>query len=196
MIHHRVRAVRRRGTEFDVQLEQLLADCASDAFRPIADWPSTLVEDVSKHYEKHVTQEPRDPAEDAVGRQVPSVPLPVSEAQRAAAITHAIFLQSLMVAEPTEPLGASVAPLPPVVAAPRDAVVELPAVPADAVADSNRSVANDAIETDWDAMATSAVNSGAWRVAVDKHGRQYFVNRLEKITVWNLAKELRRRASA
>lgn len=42
--------------------------------------------------------------------------------------------------------------------------------------------------------AAALLASGVWKAKTDPRGRTYYVNKVERVTVWNLAKELRRRA--
>jgi hypothetical protein len=126
---------------------------------------------------------------------------------QAAAISHAIFLQRQLTAEIRDaPRGAAV----PVVVAEISASVDPPEPSAPAVAsaveatlttasvtqpaDSGVSPVEADDATHWEAAAAEAIARGEWKEARDPRGRVYFMNKRERVTTWNLAKELRRRA--
>jgi hypothetical protein len=48
----------------------------------------------------------------------------------------------------------------------------------------------------WEVRAEQAIAAGKWKRTVDKRGRTYFFNPTEKVSVWNLAKELQKRSGA
>ena len=105
--------------------------------------------------------------------------------ERNAAIAHAMFLQNQLATAPAPSAAAAVA-----VGTDLSHGSETPRH-ADDEADNTGPVA----ERDWEREAMQAVDRGEWKQAVDKRGRTYFMNKRERVTVWNLAKELQRRSA-
>jgi hypothetical protein len=125
---------------------------------------------------------------------------------QAAAISHAIFLQRQLTAEIRDaPRGAAVPvvvaeisavdpsePSAPAVASAVEATLTTASVTQPADSAVSPVEADDA--THWEAAAAEAIARGEWKEARDPRGRVYFMNKRERVTTWNLAKELRRRA--
>jgi hypothetical protein len=139
---------------------------------------------------------------------------PPDTAARHSAIQHALFLQQQLVLSttaearsctppPVQSVNASDSPLqvePAAVGTSPEihADVSAPSEPAPSAAPLSFPTTNaiDATppQTNWDVEAQKALASGEWKSAIDPRGRTYFMNKRERVTVWNLAKELRRRS--
>ena len=121
-----------------------------------------------------------------------------SASQRTSALSHVLFLQQqLLPTAELDPVDAQ-----PLVDARSDALApavrshseqehkhaDIPVVP-----DSGPAQPAAVEVIDWEGEAAAALERGEWKSAVDKRGRTYFMNKRERVTVWNLAKELKRR---
>lgn len=128
-----------------------------------------------------------------------------AEQQGVSALRHAMFLQSQLVSL-TTPDGFAAPAVdstafdshssrrsPPAAAAPAAERVVPEADSQEHPSEPKMEEEHAAPSVDWEARAAAALESGVWKTAVDKQGRTYYMNKKEKLTVWNLAKELQRR---
>lgn len=137
------------------------------------------------------------PNQDGVARRCDDAALRVDPSPSgSAAIAHALFLQQQL--SGLQDVSGQVANVPTAcVETDLSAAAASAAVPAtDAASAAGRAGDSSAVEVDWDARAVEALSHGPWKRATDSKRRTYYYNADDKTTVWNLAKELKRRAAA